>query len=138
MAVAVDNLSIGPIDLKEGESVQYGVGSSTLKHDQAGKITVDSAAGQDVQVNGGTLKVARVTDGVSCGSLTFVAYPDPNISANLIFQITCNYRGGRYQGARHLDSGSDLSSAALPSGSQSPHFPIVGRSRDPEPTASKA
>lgn len=62
LAVAVDNLSYGPIDLKEGESVMYGVGGSTIKHDQAGKVTVDAAAAQDVVVNGGNLKVARETD----------------------------------------------------------------------------
>lgn len=62
VAVAVDNLSIGPIDLKEGESAMYGAGGSLLKHDQAGKITVDSSVTQDLVVNGGTLRVARATD----------------------------------------------------------------------------
>lgn len=52
VAVAADNLNHGPINLKEGESVQYGIGGSTVLHDQAGNVVVNS----------GTLKVARETD----------------------------------------------------------------------------
>ena len=36
-----------------------------LKIDQAGKVTIDSKAGQDLVFNGGTLRVARVTDPVN-------------------------------------------------------------------------
>lgn len=52
VAVACDNLAVGPLDLAEGESVMYGSGGSTIRHDQAGVVTV----------NGGTLRVARETD----------------------------------------------------------------------------
>lgn len=36
-----------------------------IKVDQAGKVTIDSKAGQDLVFNGGTLRVARVTDPVN-------------------------------------------------------------------------
>lgn len=36
-----------------------------IKIDQAGKVTIDSKAGQDLVFNGGTLRVARVTDPVT-------------------------------------------------------------------------
>ena len=36
-----------------------------IKVDQAGKVTIDSKAGQDLVFNGGTLRVARVTDPVT-------------------------------------------------------------------------
>ena len=45
-------------------TVQSEDGNATVKLDGAGKITIDSKAAQDVVVNGGTLRVARVTDPV--------------------------------------------------------------------------
>jgi hypothetical protein len=92
--VASDHLGYGPTDLAEGDSVVYskahheGVtcivrvnanGKITINSknngvivlDENGKITIDAAAGQDVVVNGGTLKVARVTDLTTCGVLQF-------------------------------------------------------------------
>lgn len=75
VAIAVDNFAVGPLDLKEGESVMFSAGGSTLKQDQAGKITCNAAAGQDVVVNGGTLKVVRVTDQVGSGFLSASVTP---------------------------------------------------------------
>lgn len=62
VAVAADNLAHGPTDLDEGESVMYSSGGSTIRQDTAGKIMIDAKTPADVVVNGGTLKVARVTD----------------------------------------------------------------------------
>lgn len=62
IAIAVDNFSVGPIDLNEGDAVMYGAGGSTLWHRADGSVTLDSASAKDVTVNGGTLKVARATD----------------------------------------------------------------------------
>lgn len=62
VAVAADNLAHGPTDLQEGESVMYSSGGSTIRQDTAGKVTINAKTPSDVVVNGGTLKVARVTD----------------------------------------------------------------------------
>ena len=61
--VGTHSTRYAPSDLKDGEVAFYNkVTGCTIKLDENGKLTIDAAAGQDVVVNGGTLKVARVTD----------------------------------------------------------------------------
>lgn len=65
-----------PTDLAEGESRFYAVGKNTVRiralagggihvESDGGPINVTASTGQDVVVNGGTLKVARETDSVN-------------------------------------------------------------------------
>ena len=69
VVVASDSRGHGPTGLSEGDAAMY---SSAHKEGQVcvirlyatGKITIDAKEGQDVVVNGGTLKVARDTDPV--------------------------------------------------------------------------
>lgn len=61
--VGAESNAYGPDDLAEGEVAIYCRASgAVIKLDADGKITIDAASGQDVVVNGGTLKVARETD----------------------------------------------------------------------------
>lgn len=92
--VGAESNAFGPTDLAEGDTVLYSSahkegavcvikaaasgkitinskGNAIIVLDENGKITIDSVAGQDVVVNGGTLKVARVTDLTTCGVLQF-------------------------------------------------------------------
>lgn len=62
VAVAADNLSVGPTDLKEGEAVVYGKEGQVLRQAQDGRTTIDAASGKDIVLNGGTHKIARVGD----------------------------------------------------------------------------
>lgn len=64
VAIASDNMELGPSDIKEGESVVYSKGGSTILLDKDGNIIIKAASGKDVTVNGGTLNVARKTDKV--------------------------------------------------------------------------
>lgn len=74
VALGTDNLSRGPSDLAEGECAIYSSADRMESGTQAlcrvrlgadGKIAVDSKTGQDVVVNQGTKKVARVDDQVN-------------------------------------------------------------------------
>jgi hypothetical protein len=72
--VGAESPSYGPTDLSVGDSAMYSSAHRegqvcVTKHAATGKITIDSKSDQDVQVNGGTLKVARVSDDVDCGLL---------------------------------------------------------------------
>ena len=64
VVIASDNASLGPSDLQAGELAIYTKSGSVVKFDKDGNITIDAAAGKDVTVNGGSLKVARNTDPV--------------------------------------------------------------------------
>lgn len=65
VVIASENLGLGPTDLASGETVIFSkADGTTIKLDANGKITIDAAAGQDVVVNGGSLKVARDTEKV--------------------------------------------------------------------------
>lgn len=64
------NTGYGPDDLEDGETALYCSKEDTeIRLKQAGGIDVDAASGQDVTVNGGSLKVARRTDPVRVGTL---------------------------------------------------------------------
>ena len=52
------------LQVATGKKITIQANGATIEISAAGKITVTSAGGQDVQVNGGTLKVARETDPV--------------------------------------------------------------------------
>lgn len=90
--IATENLDYGRTDLKEGESQHYCKvkntevflnengevrismkGEATLFIDKDGNVKIDSKATKDVVVNGGTLKVARVTDTCKIQSPSFLA-----------------------------------------------------------------
>lgn len=85
-----------PTDLEEGETRVYAVGDNTkrmrlrrsqgfsievngatISIDSNGRVSITPASGQNVVVNSGTRKVARVADGVNVGSLTGQAGPYP-------------------------------------------------------------
>ena len=70
VALAADNLSVGPTDLKEGEAVVYGKEGQVLRQAQDGRTTIDAASGKDVVVNGGTKTVAREGDEADGGALS--------------------------------------------------------------------
>lgn len=58
--VGAESNSFGPTDLKEGEVAIYcKIKGVLLKFDVKGKITLDAAKGQDVQINGGKKMCAR-------------------------------------------------------------------------------
>lgn len=68
--------------VEEGETRIYGVNGSTnsaavIRVRANGKIEITSQSGQDVVLNAGSLKVARVTDPVRVGTLVGVAGPYP-------------------------------------------------------------
>lgn len=128
VAVAVDNLGVGPTDLKEGESAMYSSGGSTIRQSDAGKITIDSSGAQDVQVNGGTLSVARRTDQTSSGSVTFSVIPDPMVMGNVIFQVVCVSESGATQTIGISCPGASASSATT---SNPLVFPIIGQISGP-------
>lgn len=134
VAVCVDNFSVGPTDLKEGESVMYGAGGSTLKHDEVGKITVDSAATRDVVFNGGSRTVSCVDDNTSSGSLTFAVFPDPGIPANFVFQVTAVAENGATQVLGFSAPGASASAATT---SNPLIFSIVGKVTGPGATRVK-
>lgn len=78
MLLGVSTKRYGPSGLEQGEVELYCVTTGTsIKLDKDGKITITSATGQDVVVNGGTLEVARDTDPVNAGALTGTAGPYP-------------------------------------------------------------
>jgi len=78
MYVGIASTRYGPSNLEDGETALYCIaGDTVVKLDKDGKVTIDAAAGQDVVVNGGTLKVARDTDPISAGTLTGQAGPYP-------------------------------------------------------------
>lgn len=95
VAVAADNLGVGPTDLLEGESVMYGSGGSTLKHDQPGKVSINAGGTSDVVVNGGTLKVARVTDQVGSGVITSQV-ATPSAGTNIVSLAYTDADGATY------------------------------------------
>ncbi len=51
IAVAMDNLKVGPTDLQEGESVQYSSGGGTIKCDAQGGITLTGKGGGVVSLD---------------------------------------------------------------------------------------
>lgn len=59
----------GPSDLEDGEVAIYNVSKALQRFWKTGKITIDADSGQDIVLNGGTKKVARVTDPVRIGTL---------------------------------------------------------------------
>lgn len=63
----------GPGDLDDGETALYAATAALIRLWASGKVTID-ADGDDVVVNGGTLKVARATDPTGSGKLTLHAY----------------------------------------------------------------
>ena len=67
------------VSIEEGESAHYSSAEPTciIKCSKVGKITIDAATGQDVQVNGGTHKVARADDALNVGTLSGTAGPWP-------------------------------------------------------------
>lgn len=65
MIVGIATDQYGPQDLKPGETCIWNkVNGTRIVLDENGKMTIDAAPGQDVVVNGGTLRVARKTDPV--------------------------------------------------------------------------
>jgi len=64
VVVASDDATKGPQNLEPAETAIYSHSGSVVKFDKNGNITIDAAAGKDVVVNGGNLKVARDTDAV--------------------------------------------------------------------------
>lgn len=61
-------------DLDEGETRLYGAQrpTATLRIRASGAIEITAHSGQDIVLNGGTLRVARESDAVSAGTLYFV------------------------------------------------------------------
>lgn len=70
VALAADNLSVGPTDLKEGEAAMYGKAGQVLRQAEDGSTKIDAASGKDVVVNGGTATVAREGDEADGGALS--------------------------------------------------------------------
>lgn len=66
-------------DLEEGETRLSGAleVSAVVRIRRSGRIEVTAKAGQDVVVNGGTLRVARVTDAVNVCTIAAQAGPYP-------------------------------------------------------------
>lgn len=63
----------GRQDLKAGETQIYNkVSGCEVFLDENGALRINAAAGQDVIINGGTLKIARDTDAVNVGTWTHV------------------------------------------------------------------
>lgn len=61
--VGAESSRFGPSDLADGEVAIYNKATGcVIKMDENGKITIDATSGQDIVLNGGTLKVARQTD----------------------------------------------------------------------------
>ena len=52
----------GPTDVDDGEVALYNITKAIVRLWKSGKVTLDADSGQDVVVNGGTAKVARVGD----------------------------------------------------------------------------
>jgi phage gp45-like len=96
--LGAESAKYGPSDLAEGEVAIYcikagtalkldkdgaitatGQGASQIQIDKNGKVTVTAAVGQDIILNGGTLKVARVTDPLkgTAGPYPIVGVVDP-------------------------------------------------------------
>lgn len=106
VALGTDNLGCGPSDLEEGATAIYS--SADRKNNGAqelcrvrlgadGKVAVDAKAGQDVVVNQGTKKVARVTDTVdigqwsvtiSGGAITAISVIPPGGGAPVVLSAT--------------------------------------------------
>ena len=129
VAVAADNLAHGPTDLDEGESVMYSSGGSTIRQDTAGKIMIDAKTPADVVVNGGTLKVARVTDPVNSGVITSqVATP---VAGTNIISLAYTDADGTTHLLLNLTFVMGLLTAAAPPGPTS--APVRGRIQDGAP-----
>lgn len=69
-------------DVEAGETRLYGVNGETndtavIRIRASGKIEITTESGQDIVLNAGTLKVARVTDPVRIGTITGTAGPYP-------------------------------------------------------------
>ena len=60
-----------------GQSISITHPSASIVINASGVIAITSAGGQDITLNGGSLKVARVSDGVKVASITAVAGPYP-------------------------------------------------------------
>lgn len=114
VAVAADNLAHGPTDLSEGESVMYSSGGSVIRQDTAGKIAITSKAPADVVLNNGTLKVARVTDVVTCGTIT-TQVATPAAGTNVVTVVYADQDGATYP-LLNLTFVAGLLTAATPPG----------------------
>lgn len=78
MLIGISTKRYGPANLAQGEVELYCVATGTsVKLDKDGKITITAASGQDVVVNGGTLKVAREHDALNVGTLTGMSPAGP-------------------------------------------------------------
>lgn len=74
MIVGVGTDKYGPQDLNSGETCIWNkVTGTRILLDQDGKISIDAGSGQDIVLNGGSLKVARKTD-KTIGDTTMLAW----------------------------------------------------------------
>lgn len=91
-----------PTDLSEGETRLYACGDvavrvrmktdglvveakgATITITSAGAVQMTAASGQDITLNSGTLKVARVTDPVRIGTLAGTAGPYPVVFTTVL------------------------------------------------------
>jgi hypothetical protein len=79
LALVILDKSLSAQDLEEGETRMYGARepSAVMRIRATGKIEVTAKSGQDIVLNGGTLKVARVSDLLKVGTLAGQAGPYP-------------------------------------------------------------
>lgn len=87
--VGAESAEYGPSNLQVGETAIYNkVTGAVIKIDVDGKITIDAPAGVDVVVNGGTLKVARVTDSTTGHVHTAGTLMCPNTGTGIAVAVT--------------------------------------------------
>ncbi len=81
VVLAIVDKSRGAQDVEQGEARLYGVGdtnhAAVVRIRATGKIEVTPKASQDLVLNAGLLKAARVTDPVRIGTITATAGPYP-------------------------------------------------------------
>lgn len=93
VVIAIIDKTRGAQDVEAGEARLYGVGdtnhTAVVRIRATGKIEVTAKASQDVVLNSGTLKAARVTDPVRIGTVTATAGPYP-----VVFTVTLDNADG--------------------------------------------
>ena len=87
--VGISSNRYGPSALVAGEVELYCKATGTsIKLDENGKITIDAASGQDIVINGGSAKVARVGDATAGHTHAFGTLMCPNTGTGISVAIT--------------------------------------------------
>jgi len=88
LGLAILNKALSVLDVEAGETRLYGAAEPTsrIRHRASGRTDVESKAGQDVVLNGGSKAVARVDDTTTNGTLVIVA-----AGATPTFTLTATY-----------------------------------------------